>query len=1842
MVMFKHLLLSYLMLLGVASLAQVTRQTSTNQVGSNESSRILTRSAKLDKLPGKIEPAQFFRQKDRYAATRAGNRYHVLVGLTDALTPQKEAALAQQGIRLTSYFGQGTWWAEVSPQATENGIGGVYIVPPADKAADGLLSAKSMAGLVDIDLLVAPMALGTEMSSQLAQAGATVLAKHATFGLLRVRATEAKLQTLLALPYVYWAEPGDQALELQDEFSRNHYRANTLALRPNLSVTGQGVKIGQWDGGMMAHIDMTNRITQVEANGSQPIDNIRHGTNVMGIMAGGGWRYPTAAGIAPGASVFFHTIGGVFPDNFIPYEMYQAVEGRDVSITQNSYGPSLLSGCTGMPYSTLNRAIDQIVNTQPQVFHAFASGNSGSSCSGYRSVVNVPKNAMVVGNINAFVDMVEGSSSRGPSRDGRLFPQIVVAGGSVLSLHDNNNYSVRGSATSMACPQVSGGAAVLSELFGKLNGGAKPDATLLKAVMCNGATEVGNPGPDYVSGFGKMNLLNAAKALENRQYELHRVANNGLYAKAITLPANTRKLKVMLAWNDPAALPTSGTALVNDLNLSLISPSGETILTWVLSNVDGQLGNPAVRGIDNRNNIEQATVDNPVSGQWTLQVRGANVPVGASQAFALTWQADNDYLQITYPNGGEKVNPQNDQGTVLGYRVQWDGEGLTGNLTLEMFNGTAWTVINNALPATSRWADVNFNTALVTGQAKFRISGQGIGGAALNDESDRSFHVINAPVYDWLSAWPVTNDVVNLSWSAVTGATAYEVLQFDLAASAWRTIATVAAPTLSFAAPNLPKNQTYWFSIRAKAVVNGVEVVGERAPGRSVTLGAAPVAGTDLELTTLFTSPRPDACYVNSNAQPVRILLTNRGNALASGVVVPVTYQVNSQTPVSQNFALTRNVANGDTISCWFTQRANFSLPGDYVVRATISPVGDLVSGNNTQQINFTVSTPPLIVASAYPAAAVPNGKAYLSIPGLPVNVYQLSDVPFAPEDMGGAAVVNFGNVLFSDQLPIGFDFKFYNDTYKHLYITREGLINFDGFDLTYIDNIPSMLRPIPSTVLINNYIACAWSDMTGGNVKYKLVGTAPNRKFVVAYEGMQQAADQSKQVQAQIILHEGSNLVEIHTTQIDAYDRPMTMGIESRQGLFGTAVPGRNAELWNDPVSNEGKRFTPIIPNMVWPDGSNTAVFATNGGGTYQYGYREFDCYYPGATDILNTQDITAPLMVKLSPVNGTVNVPTNKLKLTVEFNENIRLGNAGNVILTHSSGSIIMSLRVGPGTNPAMEIIGNTVTFQLSQDLLVNQNYTVTIPAGAFIDYGVPPNAYAGINTWMFSTAIQPVVTWNGTAWSPGQPSIYTDAVIAGHYPNNQNGAGTFEAKNLTVNSGSKLTIADHQSVTVNGVFRYVGELEVMNLGAFVQAEGSTVDLASPGIFRLRKSGQSAIAYNFWSAPVANFALANLPSHNNEWRLLYNEPTAVWQTANGNMVLGRGYTAVQAGAVTFTGAPNNGNITNAAVTLTNNSGFNLVGNPYPSPVRLRAFFGSNPHLDGTAWLWQDNAQGQGKGNYVTLNLLSDVPQIATAQGFFVRRTDPLASSNVLFRNTHRTGGAPQFFRTEEMAPERMRLQVERGDGLKDQIIVGFHDDFTTGIDRLYDGKKMDGNAQMSLSALHNNDRFANTALPKSQLEGAFELPLRLQVAQSGDYTVQADDQLKDQVAQGLFLEDRQAKEWYFLQPGRKHTLSLQAGDYQNRFFLRKGNEVVGGATAEAKVNIYAYGSDIYLQFAQGIAQTAQAYLTDLKGNTVITYTNIQPGAKVVLPAKVAISGVYVLKVVSQAGSFSQKIWLE
>lgn len=473
-------------------------------------------------------------------------------------------------------------------------------------------------------------------------------------------------------------------------------------------LTGAGVTVSLFElaAAQGDHVEFGGRLSVVGSGGGSGDKN--HATHVAGTIGAGGVR-PEAKGMAPAVQIHQFCVqtpcGGSM--SFLD-DKEEKLPTLGVAVDNNSWGFKLGwdtdSGDNvwlgaGQYYGAydliLTSPLDEISNDHDILF-VHSSGNdadapnfsdeffghrhtndegdtdftkrycysldgSGSDCPatcnggcektrhltslpfGTVGVTAAAKNVITVGAVNQNLDIV-GFSSRGPAKDGRVKPDLVARGNSVLSSVPTNSYS-RLSGTSMAAPAVTGVAALLTEQWKKTFGTA-PKPLHLKAVLIAGATDLGNPGPDFTHGFGLVNakasvdtiIADAAKG--NRIRTITLAAGTSAtheFPIAVSTPQNVR---VVLQWNDPAIPFTpvpddiAPVALVNDLDLRVIGPDGTVHLPWVLDS--SQVTANATRGVNTKDNTEVVEIANAPVGTYRIVVAGTSVAQGPQTAVVVT------------------------------------------------------------------------------------------------------------------------------------------------------------------------------------------------------------------------------------------------------------------------------------------------------------------------------------------------------------------------------------------------------------------------------------------------------------------------------------------------------------------------------------------------------------------------------------------------------------------------------------------------------------------------------------------------------------------------------------------------------------------------------------------------------------------------------------------------------------------------------------------------------------------------------------------------------------------------------------------------------------------------------------------------------------------------------------------------------------------------------------------------------------------------------------------------------------------------------------------------------
>jgi hypothetical protein len=325
---------------------------------------------------------------------------------------------------------------------------------------------------------------------------------------------------------------------------------------------------------------------------------------------------------------------------------------------------------------------------------------------------SMSKNILLVGAVNDAVtsglrDVSKATqstfSSWGPTDDGRIKPDVVGNGVSLTSSGSSSDtHYYISSGTSMSAPNVSGSALLLLEYHDQLYPGEYLLASTLKALILHTADSLDAPGPDYRNGWGLMNTKAAVDHM-TVHYDapalgviVEEVLPNAVALEYEVLWDAESDLWATLVWTDPPGPARSGLnntnlALINDLDLRIITPSGSTNFPWVLDPANP--ANAATTGDNFRDNVEQVYLAAPEEeGVYTIRISHKGSLTNNEQIFSLLVSGITDTVPLRL------------EGDLAYGSVQVDTS-VQRNLTIHNDNVFSVAVTNVALPAgfTTSW-----------------------------------------------------------------------------------------------------------------------------------------------------------------------------------------------------------------------------------------------------------------------------------------------------------------------------------------------------------------------------------------------------------------------------------------------------------------------------------------------------------------------------------------------------------------------------------------------------------------------------------------------------------------------------------------------------------------------------------------------------------------------------------------------------------------------------------------------------------------------------------------------------------------------------------------------------------------------------------------------------------------------------------------------------------------------------------------------------------------------------------------------------------------------------------
>lgn len=455
-----------------------------------------------------------------------------------------------------------------------------------------------------------------------------------------------RLAELLSGPEVFWAEryheprlEGERAAQIvAGNITGGQPDADYFSWLAQIGADGSGVTVAVADSGLdtgddaTVHPDVRGRTTYATGLCPTPQDPDGHGTNVASMIAADGRATSGGTGLTDSGG--FHWGGGSAPGATLFIQPVVAslcpsgVAGDPAALASNAVatGGAVLGNHSftdgqpsGSSYTSTAQAWDAVVRDavagspgNQQYLAVFSAGNSGPSASSLTSP-KAAKNIVTVGATENYrpgecpdicatsaddIDVVVGFSSRGPTADGRIKPDVVAPGhvtagmlssfasyscacdgGGGVGCCDSQGVDgtlqyTRYSGTSQASPRIAGASALLFDWY-EGQQGTYPSPAMAKALLIHSAVDLKAPDvPNNTEGWGRPLLRNVIDAggdlgIVDQSMILGATGDAGAYIAARYVQDPGAPVKATLVWTDPPGVVGCSPCLVNNLDLEL-------------------------------------------------------------------------------------------------------------------------------------------------------------------------------------------------------------------------------------------------------------------------------------------------------------------------------------------------------------------------------------------------------------------------------------------------------------------------------------------------------------------------------------------------------------------------------------------------------------------------------------------------------------------------------------------------------------------------------------------------------------------------------------------------------------------------------------------------------------------------------------------------------------------------------------------------------------------------------------------------------------------------------------------------------------------------------------------------------------------------------------------------------------------------------------------------------------------------------------------------------------------------------------------------------------------------
>ncbi len=468
-----------------------------------------------------------------------------------------------------------------------------------------------------------------------------------------------------------------------------------------------------------------------------------------------------------------------------------------------------------------------------------------------------------------------------------------------------------------------------------------------------------------------------------------------------------------------------------------------------------------------------------------------------------------------------------------------------------------------------------------------------------------------------------------------------------------------------------------------------------------------------------------------------------------------------------------------------------------------------------------------------------------------------------------------------------------------------------------------------------------------------------------------------------------------------------------------------------------------------------------------------------------------------------------------------------------------------------------------------------------------------------------------------------------------------------NLTIAANAVLTVQSGGTLSIGGdlLLESIHSFGTTKVGSLVDQTngGVTNTITGTNTVKLEMLGAAVPLNNQWhliSSPVGSFNSSDV--FWNCFLRTFDESTGAYVNVGEDLAVDtdmEGYAtmyyygtgAANTKMLEFSGTLNTGNKSITCTKTGGQSGWNLVGNPYPSAVdwNLVTQDAYPDGLDNTLYVVDgDNVNSYKPATPPVGNPSSIIPAM---QGFFVKCLTN--NTDLTFKNNYRVSNQATFLKSDFDMHNVLAFVAENGDGLKDYMNVYFRDNATNGFDYDWDITKFfnwnESAPQVYViedGAYFTNNAYNSQNKPESVQIGFYS-------GTDGVYKIglKGTEEIDADIA--LYLYDTKENIHVDLREIDQYEFNYSVNDDPARFKLQMNTTGIEDQDY-FPFNVWLNGNQLMVNTGDVMVENIRLY--DLSGKLLKEVANSQSQTTIKLPE---VKSVYIIQMVTMEGVYSKKI---